>query len=293
MSFLKLSIFLVALLLSACGSTTKELTEGEKKAELYYSHGTKLLIEKHYTEALDALGKAYALTPNDARILNNLGMTYYFKGKMELAEQHLKRSLELDAKNSDAKNNLASLFYTQGRMEEAKKIYKEILEDLVYEHQYRTYYNLALISLQQKQSAEAISYLEKSLKERSDYCSAFFKLGEIYREKHSFATALENFKEASKGECYNDPAPLYEQGITLTMMRKNDLAKEKFNELFERFSQTAYAPLATLQLKKLEGNSDENVASQDIKTNMINPKTAKQNQIDDEVDLELYESPQF
>ncbi|MBI2522177.1 MAG: tetratricopeptide repeat protein [Bdellovibrio sp.] len=293
MSFFKLSVFLAALILAACGSTKKELTEIERKAELYYSHGTKLLIEKHYTEALDALSKAYALTPNDSKVLNNLGMAYYFKGKMQLAEEHLKRSLELDNKNSDAKNNLASLFYTQGRLDEAKKSYQQILEDLVYQHQYRTYYNLALISLKQKQVGEAIIYLEKSLKERSDYCSAYYKLGEIYREKHSFNTALENFKEAYKGECYNDPAALYEQAVTLTMMRKNELAKEKFNEVCERFSQTQYAPLAMVQLKKLNADSEENVASQKIKTNMINPKVMDNNQIDDEVDLESYESPHF
>ncbi|MEK6626462.1 MAG: tetratricopeptide repeat protein, partial [Bdellovibrionota bacterium] len=286
-------IFVIALLLTACGSTKKELTDVERKAELYYSRGTQLLIEKHYTEALDALSKAYDLTPNDSRILNNLGMAYYFKGKLVLAEQHLTKSLELDGKNSDARNNLASLYYTQGRLDEAKKNFQQIVEDLVYQHQYRTYYNLALIALSQKQVADAIRYLEKSLKERSDYCSAYFKLGEIYREKHSFNTALENFKEAYKGECYNDPAPLYEQGITLTMMRKNDLAKEKFNEIMERFSQSQYAPLATLQLKKLDSNTDDNVASQELKTHMINPKVMHQNQIDDEVDLESYESPHF
>ena len=52
MSFLNPIIFVIALLLTACGSTKKELTDVERKAELYYSRGTQLLIEKHYTEAL-------------------------------------------------------------------------------------------------------------------------------------------------------------------------------------------------------------------------------------------------
>lgn len=285
-----------ALLLAACGTTTKELTESEKRAELYYSLGTQRLVDKQYSEALDALGKANALAPNDTRTLNNLGMTYYFKGKLHEAEQFLKRAIEVDPKNSDARNNLASLYYTQGRMDEAKKEYLLILEDLVYQHQYRTYYNLSLISLSQKQVGEAISFLEKSIKERSDYCSAYYKLGEIYREKHSFSTALENFREAYKGDCYNNPAPLYEQGVTLMMMRKNELARQKFDEVEERFSHTQYGPLATMQIKKISSDSDteeKSVSAKSVQTKMINPNSINKNQIDDEVDLDTYESPSF
>ena len=77
----------ILLIVAGCGSTTRDISDPiNRKAELHYNQGTKKLIEKDYTAALDHLLKAKMHKKNDSKILNNLGMAYYFKKKSVLAE---------------------------------------------------------------------------------------------------------------------------------------------------------------------------------------------------------------
>jgi len=305
-------------ILIGCSSTSTTQTDAEKKAEIFYSYGTEKLTQGEYTEALDHLIKAAELNPKDSKTQNNLGMAYFFKGKKDQARFHLEKALELEPKNSDARNNLASLLYTSGKIPEAQGQYNKILEDLVYPHQYRTHYNLALISLQQKESNLALEHLRKSIAERPDYCAAHFKMGEILREKHSFSGALDSFKESAKGECVSQPAPHYEIAMTLTMMRRSDQARIKFEEILEKFPTSRFAALAGVQIRKLGQGREEETAynlsgPDDLK--LTNPVTEKKSgkssalkyrspavisdeapvdeEIDDDTNLDKFESPNF
>ena len=138
----------------------------KKKAELYFSQGTTELVSKRYTKALEYLLKARELNPNDTRIYNNLGMGYYFKGHQKKALTYLKKSVELDSRNSDARNNLAGIYLEKGEWELARREYLEVLRDLLYDNQYRTYYNLALLDLRQGRSASALNYFKRSLADK-------------------------------------------------------------------------------------------------------------------------------
>ncbi|MCY4524401.1 MAG: hypothetical protein OXB84_06655, partial [Halobacteriovoraceae bacterium] len=87
---------IILLVLTGCGSVaTKKKSLSEQKADLFYSHGTQKLVAKEYTEALDYLIKANAISPWDSRINNNLGMAYFFKKKNNKAMTHLKKALEI------------------------------------------------------------------------------------------------------------------------------------------------------------------------------------------------------
>ena len=97
-----------------CSNLKKPSSPDKKKAQLYFDQGTAELVNKRYTQALEYLLKAQELNPDDTRIFNNLGMSYYFKGKREKALTYLKRSVELDKRNSDARNNLAGIFWNRG-----------------------------------------------------------------------------------------------------------------------------------------------------------------------------------
>ena len=104
----------VCLLALACSSHSRPSKE-EKKAQIYYSQGTRNLVKKNYTNALKYLLLAYELSPEDSHIHNNLGMAYHFKGKPKKAIKHLERAVELDQNNTDARNNLAGLTFAEAR----------------------------------------------------------------------------------------------------------------------------------------------------------------------------------
>ncbi len=250
------SLILVAILASSCAGNSVNTSDNDKKAALFYDHGTQKLVDKDYTQALDFLLKAEQLKPEDTKIQNNLGMAFYFKKQNSKAVEHLKKSLKVDPKNSEARNNLAAIYYEIGEDGQAEREYKMVLEDLLYKSQYMTYYNLALINLKRKKVADAVEFLKKSLKENEDYCAGYFLLGGIYKSQYKYKDALDMFRRGSKGSCTNLPDPLYEQGLIYLEMNNSKQAKEKFQEVIDRFPGTNFEELSKQKIRDLRSQLD-------------------------------------
>lgn len=260
MKYKALVLTLAALFLTSCASSTNNLqnqTPDEKKAEVYYGQGTSELVEKNYTQALTYLTKAKELNPKDSKIRNNLGMSYFFRDQIGLAEEQLKKAVELDDKNTDARLNLGSLYLSQKNYKSARIQFLAVQEDLTYPNQFRNYYNLALVSLSEGDRRMAFEYLAKSIKEKDDYCLSHFKLGEMYAEEYRFKQALDAFKESGKGTCVSEPATHYQQAMALLNLNRSTEAKMKFQEITEKFPATRFGTMASIQIKKINNNNEE------------------------------------
>ena len=256
--------------LASCASNElAEKTPDQKKAELYYGEGTNDLVTKNYSQALINLIKARDLTPDDSQIRNNLGMAYYFREQPTFAEKELLKAIDLDKKNSDAKVNLGSIYMEKNRNEEARKLFEEVLNDLTYTNQFRNYYNLAILSLKIGDRKEAFDYLNKSVKERDDYCQGHFKLGELYTEEFKFNEALREFKESSKGTCVKEPAPHYQQALALMSLSRFDDARVKLKDIIQKFPKTRFYSLANIQLKKIAEEIKEQTLTKSFQTEVI------------------------
>ena len=219
------------------------------------------MVNKRYTKALEYLMKAEELNPDDSLIHNNLGMSYYFKGKPGRALVHLKKSVELNGRNSDARNNLAGIYLEQGDQEAARREYREVLKDLLYQGQYRTYYNLALLDLRQRRSASAMDNLKKSLEDKGDYCPALYQLGLLEKERNNYLKALEYFQEGIKGSCYESPAPHLQLGVVWEELGEIGKAENKYRDVAKRFPKTEYGSLANRRLEGLLGRGRESSES--------------------------------
>ncbi len=248
----KLFVLFCLLALSSCAHNSAEKEASERRADLHYAHGTSKLVTKEYTEALDHLLKANQAKPKDTKILNNLGMAYYLKGEIELAEKHLLEAIRADGKNSDARNNLASLFYQQGRLDEAKQQYLIVQKDLVYMQQYRVKYNLALIHLRENNRPEAVRLLKAASLEREDYCAANHQLGILYKQVKQYEQAIEWMTKAGGSTCYGEVVPHFELGELYELTNKFELARLKYLDVQERFPRTRYAILSAQRLRNLE-----------------------------------------
>ncbi|WP_127716561.1 tetratricopeptide repeat protein [Halobacteriovorax sp. HLS] len=247
-------IILLTILLTSCSSSNQRLskTTDEKKADLYYSHGTAMLISKDYRQALKLLLESKALNPNDPKVHNNLGMTYYFLKQKELAFEHLKKAIELDENGSDARVNLGSLYFEEKNYKLALEQYQEVLKNLTYIHQYRTHYNIALIYLKMGNTTKAKEQLLLSNTQNQDYCPASYELGLIYFKEYRYSSALKWFTESTKGKCFENPEPAYMQALTLLELKDYAAATLKFQELIERFSATRFSSMATLKLNEIK-----------------------------------------
>ncbi|WP_408097939.1 tetratricopeptide repeat protein [Peredibacter sp. HCB2-198] len=250
-------VFLCLFVLASCASKQTKLQQ--KQAEIYFGAGTQSLMDRQYTEALKNLIKANELNPDNTEILNNLGMAYYFKGEKDLAVKTLNAALEASDRNSDARVNLASIFYKDGEVEKAETIYKQVLKDLTYDKQARTYYNLGIIELQNRRNiVGAENYFKKAIKEDDNYCPAYYQLGLVQYQRRQFNSALTNFKEASMGTCYDLPAPHYYQALTLIELRRYDEARIKLDDVDTRFPKTTFAVKArskAIELNEIESRN--------------------------------------
>ena len=235
-----------------CSSNkTVHKSPSDKKAELYYEHGTAKLINKKYTQALHFFLKALELKPKNTKIRNNLAMSYWFKNKVELAISHLKEAIEIDENNSDARNNLASIYYQQRKFDLALIEYKKVAANLTYNRQYRTYYNMALIFNKKGEDELVAKYLEKSIKERTDYCPAHYLRGKLLYKNRRFNLALEEFHQSSLGTCIKDAGPVFWKAKTLASQKRYFRAKQMFKDAIKKFPKSGYAKRAYQEISKI------------------------------------------
>lgn len=264
----KLSLLTLLVVLTACAS--KEAKNKKHQSELYFGAGTQSLMSQDYTDALTNLIKADKLDPDNAGILTNLAMAYYFKGEKDHAITTLKRSIELNEDNSDAKINLATIYYKDGNVEQAEKIYKEVLKDLTYDKQARTFYNLGTLELRKNNTVEAENYFNKSIKEEGNFCPSYHQIGLLQYSRKQYKMAYKNFKEASMGVCYeSSPAAHYYQGLTLAKLQRYNEARMKFDEIDAKFKNSEFSALARnrmVELNELERTNPaaDNHASRNV-----------------------------
>lgn len=243
---------IILILLAACASSEKNtLSKTEKKAEVYYNQGTRGLVEKNYSAAIRNLVEAYKLKPEDSRIRNNLGMAFFFKKKPKLALGHLKKAVEFDPKNTQAILNLATVYMELGQYDLAEKNFQVVLDDLTFEQQFRTYYNLGVLSLKKNDNRQAQNFFRQAISENEAYCPAHFQLGQIYYRGARYEDALTSFKSASKGVCYENPEPIYYSALTHIKLDQVASAKEKLEDIIGRFQGSPIAKSAQKQLRTL------------------------------------------
>lgn len=78
-------------------------------------------LDQH-SGAQDYYRKAMALSPNNPKILANLGLSYALEGKPGLAEQTLREAIALPGADSRITQNLVVVLGIQGKFEEAERI---------------------------------------------------------------------------------------------------------------------------------------------------------------------------
>ncbi|MDP1634404.1 MAG: tetratricopeptide repeat protein [Gallionellaceae bacterium] len=85
-----------------------------------------LLRKKKYAEAIRLLQKVIQKSQNSAPYIN-IALAYEMTGETGLAEDNLKRALEINPDHPATMNEYALLYRRTGRFDEAKKLYQSLL----------------------------------------------------------------------------------------------------------------------------------------------------------------------
>lgn len=116
---------------------------------------------------IDRYKKLVRQHPQKASYQNTLGYYYLKAGKLEEAETHFLRAIELDGSYPIAHNNLGVLYLQQGRPEQAEKEFRQAVK--LNPRYSKAQYNLAVALFRQRLYAKAAKAYLEAREMDSDY----------------------------------------------------------------------------------------------------------------------------
>ncbi len=138
--------------------------------------------------------KAMALNPNDAMLLNNLGVCLYEQGKTEEAIEIHKKAIKLDPTRPMAYNNLGVELNALERHEEALAAFKKAVEIQPINPKAINNYGDSLTKL--GRFDEGLAMLDKSIMQEPEYVDAHSNRGMALWGLARFEEAIESFQRA-------------------------------------------------------------------------------------------------
>jgi len=164
-------------------------------------------------------GDILKYSPDNVRILNNLGNLYLERGELDKAIDAYKKAVTSPSGNIFAQPdyNLGNIYRDRGETEEAVKEYKKAIEiDPNFPFAYQ---NLAVIYVNRGDLDNAAKMLEKVKELRPMEPMVYYNLGLVYLAQNKKDLALENLNSALKLSS-NDPQTSAEIKKTLEKLGK-------------------------------------------------------------------------
>lgn len=156
-----------------------------------------IAIGLHQAGKLQEAEKIYSAilqeSPNNANVLNLLGLLKLHDNKLQEAQSLLQKAVELYP-CSYYLENLGRICFELNDFEQAIILYKQAVE--LEPQNFSALFNLALAYKNKGQIEEAIETYKKALQIRPDNFKAYFNLAGLYDSLNDTFSALENYKKA-------------------------------------------------------------------------------------------------
>ncbi|RLC26978.1 MAG: pilus assembly protein PilF [Deltaproteobacteria bacterium] len=227
---IKRFVLSLSLLLFFCiASCAANIEVRKKQEEASRSLGEAYMQQRDFSSALREFLKAENLYSQDPYLQNDLGLAYMAKDRLDLAIKHFKKAVKLKPDYTPARNNLGTAYLAKKEWDGAIACFKEIIDDVLYATPHYpltnlgwAYYNkqecelaekyycealklepnfvIALRGLGQtyiamKRPADAITMLEKAVKNYPRSAESYFYLAKAYSLSHEYKKAISAYKE--------------------------------------------------------------------------------------------------
>jgi Flp pilus assembly protein TadD len=156
----------------------RSLAQSPPDAELQFSTGVMHLREGRVDLALDAFKRAAKADPKNPYFQKGLGQAYAAKREWGPAISALRKSLELSPYYADAKNDLGYVLIMSGDREGGKKELLSAFSDAMNPAPELSAYNLGRAYLEERNTEEAIQWFRTSLTRNKAYAAAYVMLAE-------------------------------------------------------------------------------------------------------------------
>lgn len=168
-------IFLISLL--ACGASQEQKRAHAKATR---ELGEAYMRQGSYTEALKEMLKAEKIYPGDHLIQNDLGLIYMSKFAYDRAEIHFKKALDIKPDYASAKNNLGTVYLAKQDWHAAIKTFQSLEGNLLYATPHYPLSNLGLAYYKLGDYPSAEKYYQKALDIEPNFPIALRGLGRTY-----------------------------------------------------------------------------------------------------------------
>jgi len=216
-------------------------------------NGNAHLAKGNNPGALAEFLKAEELDPTNPNIHNSLGLAYYLRGRMELAESHFTKALAMEPKFTEARNNLGRTYIELKKYKDAVRVLKQASEDLLYRSPEKTLSNLGLAYFNLHQFAKAEQSFFKSLQIRRKDCLSLNYHGRSLLEMSQLDKAVISLDQAVN-ECklLSFEEPYYYSAVAYMKMGKREFAIARIEEGLALYPQGEYAQRAQHMLEILK-----------------------------------------
>lgn len=223
-----------------------------ERAALYLKIGSGFLMQGLYPQAMAELTKAEQLDDMNPVIKNNLGLAYYVRNKLTVAEAKFRAAIRLDPRYSDAKNNLARTLLDQDKVNEAMRFLLEAEGDLTYGFPEKTFANLGMAYFKQGRYQKAEEYLARSLEIRRQNCvtadyygRTLFELKKIEQSAQILDQAIEYCRSSRVED------PLFFSAMSYFTLGEKEKTRARIEELLKDYPKSKYVAKAKGMLELL------------------------------------------
>lgn len=194
-------IFLASLILASCaGEPAQNALNGEsnerESARVHTELAAGYFAQNQLAIALEEYTLAIRYDARYGAAYSGLGLVYGLLRDDVKAEASFKKSLELDAGNSESRNNYGTFLCSRNRIDESIVQFLEAIKNPLYTTPAQAYMNAGICSLRKKDMAGAELYFSNALQIEPLLHAAAYQLSLIQFNKGQYAEARNSMQYA-------------------------------------------------------------------------------------------------
>ena len=213
--------------------------------------GEAYMRQGSYTEALKEMLKAEELNPGDHLTQNDLGLIYMSKFRYDLAGKHFKKALAIKPDYAAAKNNLGTVYLAQEDWPTAIKTFKSLEGNLLYATPHYPLSNLGLAYYNLGEYPTAERYYKRALDLEPNFPIALRGLGRTYIAMANVSEAVSVLEKAVR-EAPVWPELYLDMGTAYRMAGEYTKALLAFNKVSDLAPDSDVAGQAQDEIRKMQ-----------------------------------------
>ena len=241
-----LLVFMISLLSCAARQEQKR-AQAKAAREL----GEAYMRQGNYIEALKELLKSEQLNPGDHLTQNDLGLIYMSKYRYDLAETHFKKALDIKPDYAAARNNLGTVYLARKDWHAAIKTFKSLEGNLLYATPHYPLSNLGFAYYNLREYRTAAMYYQRALDIEPNFPTALRGLGRTYIAMVRIPEAVSVLEKAVR-EAPVWPELYLDMGMAYRMAGEYTKALLAFNRVLELAPDSDAAEQALEEIKKMQ-----------------------------------------